>query len=72
MKSKFLNEEEQREFLKFCETQKIKQKDMADICSDYASVFSKAIANHRFRRAYAKLIYLHKKEELKKDFDLEF
>ncbi len=75
MKSKFLSKEEQEEFLSFCDKLKIRQREMAEICCDYPSVFSKAIANNRFRRAYAKLIYLEKKlekkEEVKKDFDLE-
>lgn len=72
-KEKFLSEEELKDFLAFCESKKIKQKDIAAICIEGEDTISKAISRKIFKRTNARLVIADKKKQSDKEFkDLEF
>lgn len=70
---KYLSEAELDRFLMFCESKKIKQKDIAEICIEGEDTISVALNKRRFKRTNARLVMGDKKKQSDKEFkDLEF
>lgn len=71
--TKYLSESELDSFRAFCESKKLKQKDVASLCFEGEDTISIALTKGRFKRAYARLVLLTIKRESDREFkDLEF